>query len=270
MENTTTNNQTTTVANSTPATMPVSEFNKKQLILPISIIIAGALIAFGLYTSGNKGTSKVDSKNLINGAMAEPAIEVAKVTDADHIRGNKDAKIVIIEYSDIECPFCKIYHETMKKIYAEYSKDNQVAWVYRHFPLSYGDRVLHKNAAKEAEATECAAELGGKEVFWSYLDELYATTKSNDGLDMSILPSLGKKFGLDEAKMKACIDSGKYAAKVKESFEEGAKAGAAGTPYTVIQFKGENIPLVDEQGNGLGALPHDVMKRIVDNILSSK
>ncbi|MES2622852.1 MAG: thioredoxin domain-containing protein [Patescibacteria group bacterium] len=247
-------------------------FDMKQLIMPLSILIAGALIAFGVYASEKKGsdTTASNGKDLINGALQAPEIEVAKVTDEDHLRGDKDAKIAIIEYSDTECPFCKVYHETMKKIFAEYGSNKQVVWVYRHFPLSYGDQVLHKYAAKEAEATECATELGGKDAFWKYIDEIYATTKSNDGLDPATLPDLAAKVGLDKAKMKACIDSGKYAEKVKASYDAGAKAGAAGTPYTVIQFKGENIPLVNEQGQGLGALPYDVMKKIIDQMLATK
>lgn len=261
---TSSNNQTTT-ANSTPATVP---FDKKQLITPIAIIVAGALIAFGLSMSGLQD-SKNSGQALVSGALTEPKVEIAKVTNNDHIRGNKDAKVVIIEYSDIECPFCKIFHETMKRIQSEYKAD-EVAWVYRHFPLSYGDRALHKNAAKEAEATECVREIAGQDKFWEYLDLLYATTKSNDGLDMSTLPTLGEQIGVDKIKLKTCIDSGKYAKKIKESYEAGLKAGAAGTPYTVIQFKGEDIPLVNEQGQGLGALPYDVMKKIVDQMLAAK
>lgn len=266
MEPTTT--KQTETANSTPAFSSKSRFDKKQLITPIAILIAGALIAFGLY-AGNKKEKTDDGKGLVNGALNGPEMKIAKVTDADHIRGDKKAKIVIIEYSDIECPFCKIYHETMKKLHSEY-KEDEIAWVYRHFPLSFGDQPLHKNAAKEAEATECVQELGGKDKFWSYIDELYATTKSNDGLDISTLPDLGAKIGVDKEKLKACIDSGKYADKVKESYEAGLAAGARGTPYTVIQFNGEEIPLVNEQGQGLGALPYDVMKKIIDNMLASK
>lgn len=260
MEPTTQNQKT--VAGTTPATA----FDKKQLITPIAIILAGALIAFGLYTAGNANTGSNTSKDILKGALGADAPVIAEVTKADHIRGSIDAKVVIIEYSDIECPFCKVYHETMKKIFNEYEKDNKVAWVYRHFPLEQ----LHKNAQKEAEATECAAELGGEEMFWKYIDELYATTKSNDGLDLSTLPAIGAKLGLDKEKMKACIDSGKYTQKIKESIAAGVKAGAAGTPYTVIQFKGENIPLVNEEGKGLGALPYNVMKKIIDNMLAAK
>ena len=159
----TTQNQTT-VANSTPAT---KSFDKKQLITPVAIIIAGIIIAFSLNTS-KLSTSKGSGSDLISGALAKPEPEVAKVTSSDHIRGNKNAEIVIIEYSDIECPFCKVYHQTLKKIYDEYGKDNKVAWVYRHSPIPQ----LHPYAHVKAIATECVAQLAGKDAFWKNLDVL--------------------------------------------------------------------------------------------------
>ncbi|EKD62822.1 MAG: DSBA oxidoreductase, partial [uncultured bacterium] len=82
----------------------------------------------------------------------KPAGEVPPVTGKDHLRGNKDAQIVMIEYSDFECPFCQRFQATMEQVLAEYG--DQVAWVYRHYPLSF-----HANAQKEAEASECANEL---------------------------------------------------------------------------------------------------------------
>ncbi len=264
MENT--QNETTN-ANSTPQVVK----NKKNIsnyITPIAIVIAGILIASALYTRGD--VSKDTNKNLIGEALSGPKPEFTDIKSIDHIRGNKDAKVVIIEYSDIECPFCKIYHLTMKKIYEEFKGDNQVAWVYRHFPISYGDNPLHKNAAKEAEATECAAELGGNDMFWAYTDAIYETTPSNDGLDLAELPKIAAKVGLDEVKFAECLSSGKYADKVKASYDEAIKAGAQGTPYTVIKFKDEFIPLVNETGDGLGALPYNVMKQIVTELLNQK
>lgn len=261
MENTQ-NNETTSVVN--------NKKNISNIITPIAIIIAGILIAGALYMRDGNTSIDGKGKDVINGALTQPKIEIKDIKDTDHIRGNKDAKIVFIEYSDIECPFCKIFHVTMKKIFDEYSKDNQVAWVYRHFPISYGDNPLHKNAAKEAEATECAAELGGSDMFWKYLDEIYATTPSNDGLNLSQLPEIAVKVGLDKAKFQTCLDSGKYAAKVKESYDESLKAGAQGTPYTIIKFEKELIPLLNEKGEGLGALPYEILKQIIDQLLSQK
>jgi protein-disulfide isomerase len=266
MENTT---QDTTHANSTPNMVAANKKNISNFITPIAIVVAGILIALALYTRGN--TEKMNSAGLVQDALSNKAKpEFADISSVDHIRGSKDAKIVFIEYSDTECPFCKVYHTTLKKIFDEFGLNNQVAWVYRHFPISYGDNPLHKKSAKEAEATECAAELGGSDMFWKYVDELYAKTPSNDGLDPAMLPEIAATVGIDKAKFVTCLDSGKYAAKVKDGFNEALKAGAKGTPYTVIKFKGEFIPLVNDQGDGLGALPYDVVKQIVNQLLSQK
>lgn len=266
MENTT--NNETTVANST-AQVVTNKKNISNYITPIAIIVAGLFIALALYfRDSNPITSK---KNLVNDALnQQQQIDVKDIKDTDHIRGSKDAKIVLIEYSDTECPFCKNYHTTMKKIYDTYSKDNQVAWVYRHFPISYGDNPLHKKAAKEAEATECAAELGGGDMFWKYIDELYAVTPSNDQLELAKLPEIAEKVGLDKTKFQTCLDSGKYTAKIKEEYDEALKAGAKGTPYTVIKYEKEFIPLLNERGEGLGALPYEIMSQIINQLLNPK
>ena len=107
----------------------------------------------------------------IDGGAADAAkqAEVAKapaVTAADHYRGAKDAKIVLVEYSDFECPFCQRFHPTMTQILQDYPTD--VAWVYRHYPLSF-----HPSAQKAAEASECVAKLEGVEAFWEFADSLY-------------------------------------------------------------------------------------------------
>jgi len=107
--------------------------------------------------------------------------DLKPVSPDDHILGNKDAKIVIVEYSDLECPFCKVFHNTMHKVVEKSNGD--VAWVYRHYPIPQ----LHKKAFHEAEATECAWEQKGNEGFWKYMDKLFEITTSNDGLDESRL-----------------------------------------------------------------------------------
>lgn len=231
----------------------MNQLNK--LIIPISIIIAGGLIAFAIYMTG---TQKPDAGT----SVPEVKAEVAPVTSADHIKGNKDSKIVIIDYSDLECPFCKNFHATLKRIYTEYNKDNQIAWVYRHFPLD-----IHPKARKEAEASECANELGGSDAFWKFIDRIYQITPANNKLEQSELYNTAKEIGLDQAQFKACLDSGKYAQKIEEHYQAAMKAGARGTPYTVIIANGETFPLLDEQGRGLGALPYEALKSILDQLL---
>jgi protein-disulfide isomerase len=246
---------------------------KQKLVTPIAIVVAGVVIAIAIYLSGssslggNKETSKQD---LINSALKpeKPAIEVELISDTDHIRGSRDAKITIVEYSDTECPFCKRFHQTMKRIYDEYGPENKVAWVYRHFPLP-----MHKLAPKEAEAQECANEIGGVDAFWAFTDMVYQESPGNDGLDPAQLPVFAEKINIDRKAFETCLNSGKYADKISESIKAGQKAGARGTPYTVIFInnggKIETVPLVDAEGNSLGSLPYEAMKNIVDKLLAS-
>lgn len=235
-----------------------------KLVIPVSIIIAGALIATGIYFSGkSKAVAPTQANNQVQQALGK--IEINPISDADHTIGNvKTAKLVIVDYSDTECPFCKQFHTTILQVMDKY-KDKGVALVYRHFPLD-----IHPKSKKEAEATECANELGGQDVFWKYIDEVYAKTTSNNTLDPAKLYDFAGDVGLDKVAFKTCLDSGKYASKVDAQLQDALKAGGKGTPYTVFVFNGENIPLVDAQGNGLGALPFSAMDQIVGQFLNKK
>ncbi len=155
-------------------------------------------------------------------------IEVKPISSEDHIRGSASAPVVVIEYSDTECPYCKVFHNTMKDVYSSYG--NQIAWVYRQLPIPQ----LHARAIHEAEATECAAELGGNTSFWNYLDKVFATTNSNDSLDPAELPKIAGQIGLNVESFNTCLNSGKYKEKINQSIEEAIEAGAMGTPYSVI------------------------------------
>lgn len=102
------------------------------------------------------------------GKVQKLDIDFKPVGENEHILGNQNARIKIVEYSDTECPFCKTFHSTMHRIVDQNS--GEVAWVYRHFPIPQ----LHPNAEREAQATECVAEIAGNEVFWGYLDKIFA------------------------------------------------------------------------------------------------
>ncbi len=108
-------------------------------------------------------------------------IQVRPISPDEHILGNVNAKIIIVEYSDLECPFCKVFHTTMHQVVEKNNGD--VAWVYRHYPITQ----LHSKAFHEAEATECAWEQGGNETFWKYTDRIFEITQSNNRLDESEL-----------------------------------------------------------------------------------
>lgn len=205
--------------------------------------------------SGTQPTAAVPRAQVPSAAPTPGDIQLAEITDQDWVRGNRDAKISIVEFSDTECPFCKRFHPTMQRVIKEYGDD--VNWVYRHFPLT----SLHAKAAKEAEATECAGELAGNDGFWAYLDRLFEITPSNDGLNLSQLPEIAEYVGLDRSKFEQCLNSGKYAAKVLDQAQQATVAGGRGTPYSVlITPNGQKIPVS-------GAVPYEQIKRIIDQYL---
>lgn len=186
----------------------------------------------------------------------ESAANIPKITKDDHIRGNKNATLAIIEYSDLECPFCKQFHPTMQKVVDTYK--DKVMWVFRHFPLSF-----HANAQKEAEAAECAGELSGNDAFWKYVDKIFERTTSNGtGFALDKLVPLAKELGLEETKFKTCLDSGKYTKHVQEEMTAGQNAGISGTPGNILlNTKTGKTQLVP------GAVPFEQIKSVIDQML---
>lgn len=184
------------------------------------------------------------------------ADQVDKLRDNDHVRGSRNARILLIEYSDLECPFCKRFHPTAQQIVNEYK--DQVAWVYRHYPITQ----LHSKAPKEAEAVECANELGGESAFWKLTDKIYEVTPANNGLNLEDLPKLASQVGLNESRFKTCLDSGKYADYVQKDFDSGARAGVTGTPGNILlDTKTGKTKLIP------GALPFESFKTEIDAML---
>lgn len=177
----------------------------------------------------------IDKQNAAQKERRQGPKNIAKLippvsTETDHIYGNPNAVISLIEYSDFECPFCKKFHTTPPKIVAQY--DNKVNWVYRHLPLAFHN----PGAQKQAEASECANEVGGNKAFWKYADQLYLRTKSNgNGFPLTNLVPLAVELGLDENTFKSCLESGKYAKRVEKDLNDAMKMGISGTPSIVIR-----------------------------------
>lgn len=212
---------------------------KGQSQIAGAILIVGILIAGAILLKGNTTTRNVpNGQNNNNQAdTADLSKNVKPVSGSDHILGNANAKIVIVEYSDTECPFCKMFHNTMHQIVDE--NQGEVAWVYRHFPIE----SLHPKAFHEAEALECAWEQGGNDAFWKYTDQVYTRTQSNNKLEVTELPKIASDIGLDLVKFNTCLASGKYADKINSQIEEAQSAGARGTPSSFILVNGK---VVDE------------------------
>ncbi len=242
-----------------------------------SIIIGALIIALAiLIGNGNikfKGLGEIKKQTNTLGVQVSPQPIVApnigddsgpvKVSlDDDPVLGDKEAKLTLIEFSDYECPFCKRYFDsTLPQIKKEYVDTGKMKIVYRDLPLSF-----HQNAHKEAEAADCAGEQGGDEAYFKFHDIMFTKTTSNGtGLSLDQLPDLAKQIGLDGAKLKSCLDSGKYVEEVDKDLAYAQSVGADGTP-TFFIGKSSNDGFI----NGtkiVGAQPFSAFKTIIDNLL---
>lgn len=191
------------------------------------------------------------------GEVAGAAVRPLDATD--HVRGNPNAPIVFIEYSDFDCPFCKLFHETMRKVMDKYGTSGKVAWVYRNLPI----KQLHPNAPKLAEAAECVAELGGNDAFWKFADLVFGERETNAQTDMTKLPSFAQQAGVDKAKYEECFNSGKHAATVTKSIDEFIKisGGKVGTPHTFV-LVGDQSAVIE------GAQPYEFVEGLLENIIA--
>lgn len=227
----------------------------------VSSLMIGVVLGYSLGGTGFSGSSGVVAQQppaVPNppAAPAAPSKPVAPVSDEDHVLGNPDAKITIIEYSDFECPFCKRHAPTIASIMDKYGDD--VNFVYRHFPLSF-----HPKAQKLAEGSECAAEQGGNTAFFKFHDAVFAKDSVAD-LGAEQLPPFAKTLGLDEAKFKACLDSGKFAQKVQDQMQSGIDAGVQGTPGNFV-VNNET----EESRDISGAVPLSTFQTTIDQMLGS-
>lgn len=255
------------------------------LTIPLAIVVAGIVIAGAIFFGGRSARlgDNTPGTNKESAAVAASDVTLKAVDASDHIRGNPNAPVMLVEYSDTECPFCKSFQGTMQKLMDEYGKNGSLAWVYRHFPLDQ----IHPKTRKEAEGAECAAELGGNIGFWNYLDRIFEITPSNNGLDAAEIPKIAAYEKLDAKKFADCLASGKYADTVQKDYEDGARAGATGTPFSVLMLrnaltKAQEValaPTVARTQGGVafssdktkitlnGALPYELVKTILDVVL---
>lgn len=224
---------------------------KNIYLIPLAIIIAGGFIGGGLALGLSKVAGSPQQKQGTETQRSEDIV-IRPVTKEDHIRGDASAPITLVEYSDLECPFCKRFHPVMQQVIKEYK--GKVRWVYRHLPLAQ----LHSKASNEAQAAECASEQGK---FWEYVDHLYEITPANNGLDAAQLPEIAQFISLDIPKFTSCLQSEKYAKKVDADLQEALGIGNIGTPTTIlIDSKGNKTPLE-------GALPYERIKAVIDSKL---
>ncbi|MCF7835664.1 MAG: DsbA family protein [Candidatus Marinimicrobia bacterium] len=236
--------------------------NKSKIPTVLAILLAGATIGGAIVYSK-------DSNNTTPSGTTENGEEISTpqtiwdiiepVSEKDHVLGNPDAKITLVLYSDIECPYCKMFHGVLEQTIEKYGKNGTLRWVYRHLPME----SLHPTAFKEAEATECAAELGGENMFWEYIKTLVESEKAPSQSNLvEDLSATAEKLGLDKEKFSTCLNEGRYTSRVEETMAEAEKIGIQGTPFSVVvREDGMAAPLS-------GALTYEQMEEVLTEILN--
>jgi protein-disulfide isomerase len=201
------------------------------------------------------GGEKVDNDAPVDDPIVaeqptEPELApVPPIADNEPFIGGEDASVVLIEYTDFECPFCLRHHPTVQSILEEYG--DKIKYVLRHYPLT----SIHPQAQKAAEAFECAAEQDGVKAY----DLAERIWEANEKGNMSVLTwkTSAAELGFNSSEFNDCLEDGKYTAKVNQMAAAGNKAGVDGTPATFI-----NGQMVS------GALPLDTFKGIIDSIFA--
>lgn len=238
--------------------------NNFALIFLFTVMFVAGFIVGSLWTekqmlkNGLGAGVVVDNPNDAvsdTGPTQETLALVPEVSKDDHIRGKANAQLTFIEYSDYQCPFCNRFHPTMKQVLDEYG--DKVAWVYRHYPLSF-----HENAQTLAELSECIAKLGGNEKFWQFSDLFYENFATDETLaETENALKLVSQIGMNSTAVKTCIDSGEMTKKVTEQMNGGTKAGVSGTPGTIVVTKDGEYELIP------GALPFEQVKALIEKYL---
>lgn len=227
----------------------------EKLLVPISIIVAGALVgAAVLYANkgnnvaGNQQQGQPQDQQQGQQPESKAYLNVAKITSQDHIYGNKKAKIKVVAYTDLECPYCSKFHPIIKNIVDE--SNGEIALVLRYFPLPF-----HPQAQEAAESAECVYAKGGDSAYWKFVDNTFAAYDKSEGAKID-LAAVASKSG---ANISSC-DKASYDQKIKEQAANGQESGLQGTPFAVVVVNGEAKGTID------GAYPKERVQQIISDL----
>ena len=245
MENNETKNDSITLSKNT---LYLGVIAVLAILLVVSVFTGG----FGFGSSNPTPTGNVVANNPAPAPTPLPSDNAAPVNaqaliDDDAVKGDKNAPVTIVEFSDYECPFCgRFYSDTLSQIDNEYIKTGKVKLVYRDFPLSF-----HAQAQKAAEAAECAGE---QNKYYEMHNKLF---ESGVAGGVASFKQYAKDIGLNSGKFDDCLDTGKMASEIQKDFNDGQNAGIQGTPGFIVN--GQMIS---------GAQPFSAFKQVIDAELS--
>ncbi len=203
---------------------------KKDTFLKGTIAILAILLIISIFTGGFGFGGNANGNVILDpdeGGNNLPPINMKALIDDDAMKGEPDAPVTIVEFSDYECSFCaRFYSSTLSQIQSEYIDTGKVKFVYRDFPLP-----MHQNAQKAAEAAECAGEQGK---YYNMHNILFEQGVQGG---VSGFKAYAQQIGLDTTEFNSCLDSGQMASEIQKDLMDGQKAGIKGTPGFIINGK---------------------------------
>ena len=190
----------------------------------------------------------------------DQALNAMVTVDGEPVKGDKNARLTLVEFSEYQCPFCgKHYRDTMPQLDKEYIQTGKVRLVFRDLPLE----TIHKNAFKAAEAAGCAGEQGK---FWEMHDRLFENQKA---LEPAMLAEHAEAIGLDAKKFQTCLDGGKFADEIRKDIADANRMGITGTPTSVIGLTQLNDPKIKVLKVIRGAQGYNTFKAAFDELLAA-
>lgn len=159
--------------------------------------------------------------------LASWAAAPAQVPEGRHIYGSLSATFTFVEFSDLECPYCKRFHDTPKTLVDQ--SGDKLNWEWWHYPLAFHS----PGAMLGAQAAECVAELAGNQAFWAFTSEWFKRSQLN-GAGVEDVEPLAQLVGAPLEPFKQCLASEKYKAKVEQQMAKGTELGVTGTPATFV------------------------------------
>ncbi len=224
---------------------PAASAKKLELSPSIAILLAGVLVAAAIvYVNLFPAQAVV--------VAGQPSINtnIPPASSDDRIMGFPDAPIVLIEYSDFQCPFCSMIHPTLKRIVEE--SNGEIAWVYRHLPLD----SIHPEAIPSALASECIAKQLGNEGFWKFADAMF---EDQSKMSAAYYVALAGQFGANTVQFSACMQNEEFLSKIDAQALDAQSNGGTGTPFTVVVKGDTQVPIS-------GALPYAQIKAVINSV----
>jgi len=226
------------------------KFSSDAKLIASSIILAALLISASIYLSApaRQPTSPAQPATAPSSkSPAQPAPSSVNLSGT-HVKGDPSAPVLIVEYSDFQCPFCaEFWRSTLPSIERDFISTGKARLAYKHFPIEN----IHPLAETAAEAAECAGEQGK---FWEYHDLLFANQRS---LSDEPFASFAANLSLDLSEFNACLEGRRKAEVVAAHQAEALSNGVRGTPTFLIN--GRQI---------VGAQPYAVFKSAIEDALA--